>query len=484
MNGTMIRALVAAGIALAAPGLPGVEAAGAAGVSPGAALSPTAAATRQAADPGSELWVARHYAGQVRAVAVSPDGTRVYVTGTAYRSRGQPCTTVAYDAATGAALWVRSYGGSGYAGSGGAKARAVAVSPDGTKVFVTGSSPASGYPRIATVAYDAATGAQLWAARYRGPYPGGATAAGLAVSPDGARVFVAGTQFTRARGGGDSYYATIAYSAATGSQEWARLYNGTLGGPDHATAVAVSPRGSKVFVTGTSGGRYATVAYLEATGSRRWASRYDGPGNGSDAATAITVGPGGGQVFVTGYSDGGNRTHRDYATVAYNSMTGVWLWCRRYNGPGNGDDTATAIAVSPNGTERAVFVTGYSDGGNRTHRDYATVAYNTLTGMVLWVSRYNGPGNGADSAWAVAVSPDGRVVAVTGGSDGGATRSDFATISYDAASGQARWVTRYDGPGSGSDSAAAVAVSPRGNAVFVAGTSSDGSYYATVAYRA
>ena len=474
----VIRALAAAGAALMVTGLTG-SFEGTAAASHAATAAASASASRLAAAPGSQLWVSRYYAGEARSVAVSPDGTRVYVTGTGYRLYDRtPYTTVAYDAASGMILWVRSYG----RGTGGeaAEARAVAVSPDGTKVFVTGSNPAFDYPVVVTVAYDASTGALLWVAKYSGPYVGGAVAAGMAVTEDGTRLVVAGTAYEKGYGGGDTYYAAVAYDTRSGSRAWATLYNGSVHGTDHASAVAVSPGGHTVFVTGASGADYGTVAYGAAKGTRLWTARYNGPAHGGDAPSSIAVNPAGSRVFVTGYS-WGKASKSDYATVAYSAATGARLWATRYNGPGSGNDAASSIAVSSGGGRR-VFVTGYSYGGT-SNRDYATIAYNSVTGSRLWVRRYAGPGNGADAASAVTVSQDAGTVFVTGSSYGGPSRSDYATAAYRAATGTRLWVSRYGGPGNGDDHATSIAVNPRGGTVFVTGTSPASDYYATVAYR-
>src|SRR5262249_43600452 len=156
---------------------------------------------------------------------------------------------------------------------------------------------------------------------------------------------------------------------------------------------------------------------------------YNGPANGLDDASSMAVSPGGTKVFVTGTSAGagGASVADDYATVAYSAATGKQLWVRRYNGSParhrvNG---ATSLAVSPGGTR--VFVTGYSFLPT-THNDYATVAYSAATGKRLWVRRYNGPANRHDFAYSVAVSPGGTRVFVTGYSFGGATSLDYATV--------------------------------------------------------
>ena len=256
---------------------------------------------------------------------------------------------------------------------------------------------------------------------------------------------------------------------------WVRRYNGLGNSFDDAKALAVDG-GGNVYVTGYSEGAgsnpdYATIKY-SSFGDTLWVRRYNGPGNSLDAATSLGV-DGGGNVYVTGQS-AGSGTSDDYATIKYNSL-GDTLWVRRYNGPGNGGDTATALAVDGSGN---VYVTGYSKGLGST--DYATIKYSS-SGDTLWVRRYGGPGNGPDPANALAIDDSGNAY-VTGSSWSGASY-DYATIKY-SPSGDTLWVKRYDGPAIAGDVARALAVDDSGN-VYVSGYSSGGGSsddYATIKY--
>jgi len=203
-----------------------------------------------------------------------------------------------------------------------------------------------------------------------------------------------------------------------------------------------------------------------------WTNRYNGPGNGEDKATAIKV-DSSGNVFVTGYSVGsGSGSAYAFATIKY-SNSGVPLWTNRY-GELNSSAMAYAMAVGSNGN---VMVTGALIVDNS---DYATVAYSSA-GSALWANRYNGPGNGIDLASSVVVDHDDNVI-VTGYSRGAGTSYDYATIKY-SASGVPQWTKRFNGAANSDDLANLVVVDSNGN-VYVTGGSWNGTAYdcVTLAY--
>jgi hypothetical protein len=271
----------------------------------------------------------------------------------------------------------------------------------------------------------AVRGTQLWVSRYNGPGGADDSAAAVAVGPDGKTVYVTGN--STSANGMTNDYATVAYQAGTGARLWGRRYNSPGNGYNLAAAMAVSPGGGRVFVTGEA----ATVAYRAANGDRLWASRYHGPGNSGESAVAVVAGPGGKTVFVTGTSFGAVTSHEDWATIAYSAATGAQRWASRHNGPTSSDDRARSLALSPDG--KTVYVTGYSSLSVPNDRypptEYVTIAYRTTTGARLWARHYQNVAFGQDGAASVAVSPAGTVF-VTGSSVSANGDRDYATIAY------------------------------------------------------
>ncbi|MDH5684029.1 MAG: SBBP repeat-containing protein, partial [candidate division WOR-3 bacterium] len=160
----------------------------------------------------------------------------------------------------------------------------------------------------------------------------------------------------------------------------------------------------------------------------QWVARYNGPVNGLDRGSAIAI-DSQGNVYVTGYANQDPFASRsDMLTIKYNSA-GQEEWSRIYGAPGYIYDEAKAIAVDNNGN---VYVTGCVRGFFNDSSYIGTVKYNAQ-GILQWVSEY-GPiifGYGMK----VAVDNQGNVY-VTG--------TDGITIKYDSL-GQEVWVARYTG---------------------------------------
>lgn len=466
-----------------------IAGAGCKAASPNSEATPAAPAGGSRAAPGAQLWVSRYDgpAGSYpvpAAIAASPDGSAVFVTGTlgGRHKVHLGYVTVGYDPATGRQLWVRRYAGPGKSGD---RSAGIAVSPDGQIVFVTGTSTLrqSGYA-FATIAYSASTGRQLWLRRHdgSGDY---ADARALAVSPDGKTVFVTGYSGGEYGPQANDAYTTIAYDAATGARRWISRLNGRANGNNQARNIAISPDGSTVYVTGrgySPTSRYddLTVAYNAATGTQRWASRYNGPANGNDFANAVAVAPDGQSVYVTGGSRGRSSPQgtRDFATtVAYSAATGAQRWVARSSGSGMGG----SVAVTPNGRSVIVAGPGIGTGLNQ----YSAVVYNAATGAVAWTQRVlELQCCGFLGSQTLAVSPDSSTIYVTGAPLGNCCKS--GTVAYAAATGTRLWQSIYDGPGKRTDWANTLALSPDGSTLYVTIQSNpvNSGGIATIAYRA
>jgi uncharacterized delta-60 repeat protein len=323
-------------------------------------------------------------------------------------------------------------------------------------VYVAGRSVGSGTQFDYAVIKYGANGAVKWTRRYNGPANGWDGARAIAVDDDG-NVYVTG----KSDGSGTrADFATIKYNSS-GTQKWVKRYTSS-DYDDEGVDIVVDHAGN-IIVTGvsaakSSGNDFFTIKYAPG-GTVKWAKRYDGPIDGGDKATAVAV-DSQNNVYVTGASEG-EDTGWDFCTIKY-SAGGTLLWAKRWNSKYNRGDGATAIVVDP---YDGIYVTGYSYRSD-TNSDYVTVKYAT-DGTEVWEKRYDGPGKGPDVAWAIAYDYD-RVY-VTGAATSKGGDLDYATICYKR-DGSQQWVKLYDGPAGGDD-----------NASTGSGTSGD---YFTIAYGA
>lgn len=403
---------------------------------------PSSPAVASAA-PGQQLWASTLPGVCCGVGAVSPDGSAVFISG--YQKTH--FETVAYDAATGGQLWAESYQAALYSNP-----TAIAVSADGARVYVNGRTDTAQASGDATVAYDARTGTQLWARRYI-PKGGGAYPTQIAVSPDDTTLYVAGAAWGPAR---HEAFAVLSYDAATGKQRWAHWYTKAT----YAESVAVSPDSTTVYATGADGSYFEgsasalTIAY-RADGTLKWAVRYQNPYAGIAYGSRIVAGPSGGAVYVVG-GDSNKYGHIDLATFAYRAATGQRIWLRHANLHIAGADPQ--VTVTPGG--QTLFATAPRNGGRGP---YAIAAYNASTGRTRWSRLAPDPDMFATG---LIINPHGDTIFIGGD----------RTAAYSIANGTLLWITSR-ALGSG-----LVGISPDGTRLF--GTRSDiTTGITTIAYR-
>jgi DNA-binding beta-propeller fold protein YncE len=399
-------------------------------------------AGRASAAPGDTVWVGEAVDGIHRAVAieVDPAGSRVFVAGT---SSMLDWEIAALEAGSGEVLWHDTIGEPDldeYAAD-------LAVAPDGSRVYALGFRRAegTGYWHYETVAFDPETGDHLWERTYEGPAGLWDTACCMAVSPDGSRVFVTGTSDTQE----GTVSATVAYSATDGTRLWSRRFS-LQRERESATAIAASPDGSTVVVAGTTlvtgplgvtDKDIVTVGLSADDGSVLWSSRFAGTAERDDRPWDVVIGPASRRVVVVGTSRGA-ETFSDVRALAYTASTGVLMWTTGYDGPGRSWDLGRVAVVSGDG--RTVIVTGYGGEGPAA-RDFLTLGLEAGSGRLSWTRRFEGPVVGQDRALAVAPADEGATAVVTGWAttEGAFRGADFQTVAYSTA-GKQMWSATFD----------------------------------------
>jgi hypothetical protein len=457
MEGGMWRfraATLVAGLTLIA----GTAATASASTAPsGVRAAPWQASTTSSTAPGiaggTQLWLDRFTGGKHRnaydaTVAASPDSSLVYVTGyTAARARKIPSnlSTIAYNTSTGAEVWMAAYQGVGYHPGG--TAPSIAVSPNGNEVFVGGGSFFFGV----ILAYNAHTGALIWHSS-SGVYRKWPLL--LAVSPDSSllyhaqnssRHYISFSTFA-ARSGRPTgptaltyfkYYnfayhlavtsdgsevimssqnATIAYSAAAGTQLWKVWDGGSMVvSPDSAAVIVAKPK----LDPATGLYYYLTTAYDTVSGAVLWTARYRAANGVAHGLPGLAISPDGSSVFLTGAGNASSQCcDTSIATIAYNAVTGAQTWASGYTGPGDSNAQGIIARVSPDASK--VYILASTEAGN------TVIAYGTASGTQRWNTSAS-----YQTLTSMAVSANGHTVVVAGTLDTNGQTS-YLTIGYKA----------------------------------------------------
>jgi 6-phosphogluconolactonase (cycloisomerase 2 family) len=282
----------------------------------------------------------------------------------------------------------------------------VAVSPDGRHVYATG---ANDNAVVVFRRYDL-TGRLGWVETQRDGAEGVEGLAGadsVAVSPDGRHVYVAG----------DAANAVVVFQRAetTGKLSFVEVYRDNVGGVDGlagAEAVALSPDGRHVYVTGDVEHAVAVFRRDTATGRLSFVEvQRDGLKgvDGLAGAEFVAVSPDGRQVYVAGYED------HALVTFARDETSGALSFVEAQRDGLDGVDglaNAVSVAVSPDG--QYVYGTGVADNA------LAVFERAPETGRLHFVEVERDGVNGVDGlaqVIPVKVSPDGRHVYVAGWAD-------------------------------------------------------------------
>lgn len=489
---------------------------------PPAAGASTAVAARPAAQtPSRPAWCTDSPASTVRLVfpgcageagllahhtirpdLAGPSGTALTVTGTG--PNGCAGTTVAANCP----LW--HAGHTNPAADGDACEgydQPLAMAAHGAAVYVTGLScveRADGvlHADVETVAYDGATGRELWVSRYDGPLHGNDAAFAVSVTPDGATVIVAGITdqapvFPDNVFSGD--YLTIAYDAVSGAQRWLATYTSPETGrganpvnpPDLATALTTSDDGQRVYVTGASFRLspfpyqydFATLSYDVSTGARDWVDTYSSPScDGDTYDIPLSIATRGERIYVAAYAGSTHCASNENTHLIVLDDDRDLHQARRVWAHGLPDvSPAPDLAV----TDSAVVVAGHARGtcpDGTFPRRYVTVALDPADGVQRWRSDYAGPPElrdglcGHSTPAAMAASPDGDTVYVTGTVNRASVPAPItddsvsATVAYRTSDGTQRWVAVSDLPAVGADEIVQdLSVSPAGDQVYLAG---------------
>lgn len=232
----------------------------------------------------------------VLSVAVSPDGDHVYTAAT----DDDAVAAFSRDSGTGVITFVEAErdGVGGVDGLDGAQA--VVLSPDGAHVYVAAGTDDA----LAVFSRDGGTGALTFVEAQRdgiGGIDGLDGAAGVAISPDGAHVYVAASE--------DDAVAVFSRDGGTGALTFVEMQRDGIAGVDGldgASTIAASGDGAHVYVGSIGDGAIVVFARAPATGALTFVDIVKPEGELSPFlfSNRIALSPDGAMLYGAGFAGG------------------------------------------------------------------------------------------------------------------------------------------------------------------------------------
>jgi len=384
-----------------------------------------------------------------KGLAVDVDNTgNCYVAGYVFDANtGNDIVIIKYDV-EGDTLWTSSYNGNANSED---KAFGI-IADDLGNIYVTGEISIVGRSYELFVMKYTSDGEFKWIKTY------GATSQnledkGLAITSDiTGDIYVTGF-VTNNDGSTD---IIVRKYSPNGNVIFSKTEDGQYNMDSEGNSIAVDDN-ERVYVTGytttpDNSTDIITLKYNQ-NGNLQWSKTIDGPGSETDKAFGIVVDEND-NIYISGYLTQSNNDSNSLAVIRKYSPTGSVVWTDTYDGSGN-QSTDKAFGLVVDTANDMIYLAGQTKVASNK-LDYLAIKY-TLSGTRKWVQTYNGPGDGDDIANAVAMLQNNKIV-ITGQSWGVNSNFDYATVKFNK-NGNINGISRYSMSGNSDDIAKDVAVS-------------------------